>query len=102
MKRILTLAATSLFALSVVAPAFAQNSGAAIYKSKCQMCHEADGSGMAAMHVPSFKSPQLKSESTASLVNDVMKGKGMMPAFGSKLSASQVKEVVAYIHTLQK
>ena len=38
-------------------PAIAQNSGAATYTSKCQMCHGADGAGTTpagkAMKVPS-------------------------------------------------
>ncbi len=102
MKRILTIAATSLFALSVVVPAFSQDSGAAIYKAKCMMCHKADGTGMAAMKVPSFKSPEMKKASDASLIAAINKGKGMMPAYAGKLSASQIKGVVEYIRTLQK
>ncbi|MGA7157676.1 MAG: cytochrome c [Acidobacteriaceae bacterium] len=101
MKRILTIAAASLFAVSVT-PAFAQSAGAATYKAKCQMCHKADGSGMAAMKVPPFSSPAMKHASTASLIASVTNGKGKMPAYGSKLSASQIKEVVEYVRTLQK
>lgn len=104
MKRILTIAAASLFAVSVT-PAFAQNAGAATYKAKCQMCHGADGQPTAAgksMKALAFNSPELKNVPIATLTASVTNGKGKMPAYGTKLSASQIKEVVEYVHTLQK
>jgi mono/diheme cytochrome c family protein len=65
--------AVFLLAVTATTPMPAQN-GAAIYKSKCQMCHMADGSGNKAMKVPAF-SP---GASEASLIAITKKGKASM------------------------
>ncbi|MGA1980891.1 MAG: c-type cytochrome [Acidobacteriaceae bacterium] len=97
-----------MLAAMVAAPmttAFAQ-SGADTYKAKCQMCHAADGTGNAAMKVPSFKAPASVKASDADLIAAVTNGKGTgtikMPAYTSKLTAAQIKDVVGYVRTLQK
>jgi mono/diheme cytochrome c family protein len=36
------------------------------------------------------------------LIATTKKGKGKIPEFGTKLSDSQIKEVIAYVRTLQK
>lgn len=86
--------------------AVAQNSGADTYKAKCQMCHAADGSGSTpagkAMKAMPLTSPAIVKESDADLIAATKSGKGKMPAYASKLSDSQIKDVVAYIRTLEK
>lgn len=84
----------------------AQGSGADTYKSKCQMCHAADGSGntpagKSTKAVP-FSSPDIVSKSDADLIAITKKGKGKMPAYAGKLTDDQITDVVAYIRTLQK
>jgi mono/diheme cytochrome c family protein len=83
--------------------AFAQGSGADTYKAKCLMCHAADGtaSGPAgkAMNVPSFKTSK---QTEAAMIAETKAGKGKMPAFASKLTDTQIKDVVGYVKTLQK
>lgn len=105
MKLILTAAAASLLAVSFASPAFAQGDGAVTYKTKCLMCHGADGqptmAGKSLKAMP-FKSPELISASNATLIASVTNGKGKMPAYAGKLSAGEIKDVVAYIRTLQK
>ncbi|MGC9225083.1 MAG: c-type cytochrome [Terracidiphilus sp.] len=104
MKLILT-AAASLLAVSFASPAFAQGVGATTYKTKCQMCHGADGQPTMAgksMKAMPFKSPEMISASNATLIASVTNGKGKMPAYAGKLSSSEIKDVVAYIRTLQK
>jgi mono/diheme cytochrome c family protein len=80
--------------------------GAADYKSKCMMCHGADGTGNTpagkAMGAISFSSPSLVKASDADLIAATTNGKGKMPAYSGKLTAPQIKDVVAYIRTLQK
>ncbi len=70
------------------------------------MCHAADGSGSTpagkAMKAIPFSSPDLVKKSDAELIASTTNGKGKMPAFSGKLTAPQIKEVVAYIRTLQK
>ncbi len=80
--------------------------GADTYKSKCMMCHAADGSGSSpagkAMGAIPFSSPALVKASDADLIASTTNGKGKMPAYSGKLTAAQIKDVVAYIRTLQK
>ena len=101
--RIAKVAIVSVF-LSV--PALAQNSGADTYKAKCQMCHAADGSGSTpagkSMKAVPFNSPDIVKASDADLIADTTNGRGKMPAYKGKLTDDQIKEVVAYIRTLQK
>jgi mono/diheme cytochrome c family protein len=97
-----------MLAAMVAAPmttAFAQ-SGGDNYKAKCAMCHGADGTGKAAMKVPSFKLPESTKESDAELSAAIKNGKGTgavkMPAYTGKLTDAQVKDLVVYVRTLQK
>src|ERR1700728_2025272 len=87
-------------------PTFAQNTGATTYTSKCQMCHGADGTGNTpagkAMKVPSFLSPATVKESNADLIAVTKNGKGKMPAYGTKLTDAEIKDVIAHVRTLQK
>jgi cytochrome c6 len=84
----------------------AQDSGADIFKSKCQMCHGADGSGNTpagkSTKVVPFNSPEIIAKSDADLIAITAKGKGKMPAYAGKLTDDQIKAVVAHIRTLQK
>jgi mono/diheme cytochrome c family protein len=95
----------ALVAATSMTTAFAQ-SGGDNYKAKCAMCHGADGTGKAAMKVPSFKTPESIKESDADLTAAIKNGKGTgtvkMPAYAGKLTDPQIKDVVAYIRTLQK
>jgi hypothetical protein len=55
------------------------------------------------MHdVSRFNSPELVKASDADLIAATLNGKGKMPAYAGKLTPAQVKEVIAYIRTLQK
>ena len=87
-------------------PAIAQNTGAATYTSKCQMCHGADGAGTTpagkAMKAPSFLSPAVVKEPNADLIAATKNGKGKMPAYAGKLTDAEIKDVIAHIRTLQK
>jgi mono/diheme cytochrome c family protein len=99
----ITLAA--MIAASTMA-ASAQGSGADSYKAKCAMCHGADGLAANAMgkmyKIPPFSSPDVVKSSDADLFAATKNGKGKMPAYAGKLTDPQIKDVVAYIRTLQK
>jgi cytochrome c6 len=86
--------------------AFAQDSGADTYKSKCSMCHAPDGTGSTpagkAMKATSFTSAEAVKATDADLIAATKNGKGKMPAYAGKLTDPQIKSVVAYIRTLQK
>ncbi len=98
-----------LFAAAVLVfstvPAHAQ-SGAAVYKSKCAMCHGADGKGDTAvgksMKLRDLGSAEVQKQSDAELTAITADGKGKMPAYKGKLTDAQIKDVVAFIRTLKK
>jgi mono/diheme cytochrome c family protein len=100
------VAAAMLLAFSIAAPVSAQTSGAATYKAKCAMCHGTDGlaaTPMAkSMKILSFKAPEMVKASDAQLIASTANGKNKMPAYKGKLTDAQIKDVVAYIRTIQK
>jgi cytochrome c6 len=97
---------TVVSVLTVSTMGFAQSSGADIYKSKCQMCHAADGSGNTpagkSTKARPFNSPEVMKLSDDDLINVTKNGHAKMPAFAGKLTDAQIKDVVAHIRTLQK
>jgi len=100
MKKLLV----ALLACGVIAvfssSAVAQDA-AATYKSKCAMCHGADGKG-GKMGTRDFASPEVKAETDAQLTDIITKGKGKMPAYGEKLKDTEIKDLVTYIRGLAK
>ncbi len=86
--------------------AFAADSGADLYKAKCQMCHGADGTPPAAMAksmgIKNLKSDEIQKQSDTDLKTAVEKGKGKMTGFAGKLTPAQIDEVVKYVRSLKK
>jgi mono/diheme cytochrome c family protein len=95
-----------LLATSLAAPAFAQAPGADSYKAKCAMCHGADGLAATpmgkTMKIASFKDPAMVKAPDAQFIASTTNGKNKMPAYKGKLTDAQIKDVIAYIRTLQK
>ena len=85
---------------------FAQTSGEATYKAKCQSCHGAQGvpnPGIAkAMGVKPASDPSVKSLSEAQMIADTTNGKAKMPAFKGKLSDAEIKASVDYFRAFAK
>lgn len=104
LKYIARICVVSLFTASTMC--FAQNSGEATYKSKCQMCHAADGNGNTpagkSTKVRPFSSPEVMKLTDDDLIKVTKNGQGKMPAYAGKITDDQIKDVIAYIHTLQK
>ena len=98
---IVTTAALVLIALPVVA---AGPDAAAIYKSKCAMCHAADGSGNTpvgkAMKVRDLRSEEIQNMKDEELEKVIESGKNKMPAYKSKLSKAEIDAMVKYIRSL--
>lgn len=84
----------------------AQNDAASVFKSKCVMCHAADGSGNSpsgkALKAKDLRSPETQSKSDTEIADVITKGRNKMPAFGEKLKPDQIQGLVAYIHQLAK
>jgi len=102
-----TLALTAFTIMLVLSAHSAKGQAAPdTYKAKCMMCHAADGSGNTpagkSMQALPFKSPALIKASDTDLIAATLNGKGKMPAYTGKLTPAQVKDLIAYIRTLQK
>lgn len=106
MKSTLNRIAVILLAASVITPAFAQGAGADTFKTKCAMCHGADGRGATPagkmMKATSFKDPAIVNASDSALITAVTHGKNKMPAYQGKLTDAEIKAVIAYVRTLEK
>lgn len=92
--------------LIAVPAILAADDGAAVYKSKCAMCHGASGQGDTPMgktlKVKNLTSPDVQKQSDDDLTRTVTKGKGKMPPFANKLNEDQIKAVVGFVRTLGK
>jgi len=84
--------------------AFAQDDAAALYKSKCQMCHGADGKGSPAgqkMGAKDFHSPEVAKMSDKEFFDITKNGKDKMPKYDGKLTDDQIQALVKYIRSLK-
>jgi cytochrome c6 len=92
--------------LAATAPTQAQDA-AGLFKSKCAVCHSADGSGTSAMGkqlgVKDLGADAVQKQSDAQLTDSITNGKGSkMPAYKGKLTDDQIKGLVGYIRGLAK
>ena len=105
-KTIRSLVALAAVVFLAGAVGFAQSSGEATYKAKCQSCHGAEGvpnPGIAkAMGVKPASDPSVKSETEAQMIKITTDGKGKMPAYKGKLTDAQIKDSVDYFRTFAK
>lgn len=93
-------------AVAAAAAAAAQETGAGIYKTKCQACHGPDGmasSGVGkAMKVKPVSDPAVKSMSEAEMITAVRNGAGKMQPYKNSLTDAQIKDAVEYFRTFLK
>ena len=86
-------------------PTAAQDAATA-YKSKCAMCHGADGKGETPvgkkMGVHDLGSVEVQGMKDAELTTIISDGKNKMPSYKKSLSADQIKDLVAYVRSLKK
>ena len=91
--------------LAIPTCAYAQDDTAALYKSKCQVCHGPDGKGDTTagkkVGAKDLHSPEVAKVSDAALFDIVKKGKQKMPAYDKKLTDGQIKALVAYVRSLK-
>ena len=85
---------------------FAQSSGEATYKARCQSCHGAEGTpnpGIAkAMGVKPASDPSVKAMTEAQMIAATTNGMGKMQPFKGKLTDAEIKASVDYFRTLAK
>ena len=105
MKKVAIMLALAAVLMLLAQAAFAEDY-AALYKTKCAMCHAADGSGSVPMGQKTgahdFRSAEIQKMTDAQLIEITTKGKNKMPAYENKLTADQIKGLVAYIRDLMK
>lgn len=107
LQRALRISTISMWVLALSLSSLGQSSAADLFKAKCAMCHGSDGLGNSAtgkaLGVRSFKAPDVLKLSNSDLTAIIKNGKDTkMPAFGQQLTDAQIKDLLQYIHTLQK
>ena len=101
MKRIsaqVLATATAITVMSFLPFSMQAQDASATYKTRCAMCHGADGTKIA---THDLQSAAVQGMSDADLSAIITNGKGKMPASKS-LKPEEVKELVAYVRTLKK
>lgn len=100
--------ASSLVALGLLlaAPARPQGNEADLYKTKCAVCHGANGKGDTPMGkrigVRDFASPEVQKQTDEELAEIIAKGRSKMPGYEKTLKEPEIKGLVAYIRGLAK
>jgi len=98
----LAVVVVALTMLALPLASFADDAAADLYKSKCAMCHGPDGKGKMA-GTKDLGSAEVQKASDADLTATITKGKPpKMPASEGKLTADQIKSLVAYVRTFKK
>ena len=82
------------------------SSGASIFKTKCALCHGADGSGNTPLgkqlQAANLRSKDVRKRSDAEMQKIVRDGQANMPGFSDQLSSEEIGQVVRYIRALGK
>ena len=95
-----------LILVVALAPIAFAADGAATYKAKCASCHGADGKGQSPMgkkmNLRDLGSPEVQKQTDKELYDWTADGKGKMPGYKDKLSADDIKALVAYMRTFKK
>ena len=98
MKKVLVCAVF----MALILPVSAFADGASLFKTKCAACHGPDGTGQTPMGkkllVKNLGSAEVQKLTDAEMTQVLRKGK--MPK--SKLSAEDMKLVIAYVRSLKK
>jgi len=111
MKRVTSLfckSAVLVTAMSLTSLAWGADSAstADLYKTTCQKCHGADGTGNTPagkkFEAHDFHSADVQKQTDAELTKAVTEGQKKMPSYKDKLTQEQIKELVAYVRQLGK
>ena len=105
---VLSIVALTVSAGEPAAPKGSAEAGKTLFAAKCASCHAKDAKGNPAM-AKMFKADpaaldltkaDMKGQTDAEIIATLSKGKNKMPAFGDKLKAGEIADVVAYIRSL--
>ncbi|SRR5258707_8999645 len=100
-------AAFSAHSIKPVSPEQANVDAKGLFAKECATCHSKDGQAKTFKakfnHARNLTDAKWQAEVTDErLVNSIHNGKGKMPAFGKKLSDSQINALVAFVRTLKR
>jgi len=110
MKSVFIRIGGTLFVIATVllittVPAHAQT-GKALFKTKCAVCHGPDGRGNTPMgkvlKIPDLTSTAVQKQTNAQLMHTIENGKKPMPPYKGKLTQEQIKSLALFIHSLKK
>jgi mono/diheme cytochrome c family protein len=105
-NRFRSLWVLAVFALVICAACFAQSTGEAIYKQKCQNCHGSDGmanSGIGkVMRVKPALDPEVRKLTELQMIQRTAEGEGKMQPYKNDLTAAEIKASVDYFRTFIK
>jgi mono/diheme cytochrome c family protein len=106
-RKLLAVLAAAVIAV-VALPAFADSGadGAALYKSKCAMCHGPDGAGQTpmgkSMKLRDLRSAEVQKATDKELNTLISDGKGKMPAYKAKMCQAEIDAVIGFIRSIKK
>jgi cytochrome c6 len=83
-----------------------ESAGETTFKSKCVLCHGADGTGNTPLgkqlQAADLHSPDVQKRTNAELHKVVHDGQTNMPAFADQLSDEEITQVIKYVRTFGK
>ena len=96
------LAVSCVFA-SIIPSAMAADvfSGRAVYEMHCEACHGADGRSIEP-GIPDFSNGDAMFQLDSDLYSKIRNGTDTMPAYRGILTDAEVRNVIAYLRSLQK
>ena len=97
----LATAVTAVVVVSQGARAADIFNGKEVYELHCQSCHGADGRSME-LGVPDFSRGESLFRPDTDLLRELREGGGMHPAYRGMLSDDELRDVLAYVRTLQR
>lgn len=101
----LVFSGVMLFSVSNLAWS-AESPGETTFKSKCVLCHGADGTGKTPLgkqlQAADLHSPDVQKRTNAELHKIVHDGQTNMPAFADQLSDEEITQVVKYVRSFAK
>ena len=101
-RRTVNISAAAL-ALAVCVPAHASDiyKGKEVYELHCEGCHGADGASFEP-GVPDFSRGESLFVPDSELVERLREGSAMKPSFRGLLTDEELRDVIAYVRTLQR
>ena len=97
---------TFLVVSSLVAQEAAKSPGANVFRTKCVLCHGADGSGKTPLgkqlQAADLRSKDVQKLGDAELHRIIHDGQANMPPFADQLSESEIDQVLKHVRVLGK